>query len=99
MDKYGKPISVSANETTNQNIILWMDHRAVQEAEIINDTHHHLLNYVGGKISPEMQAPKILWLKNNLDCERWRNISLFFDLPDFLTYKATGYTSRSFSSL
>lgn len=46
-----------------RNVILWMDHRANQEMEEINSTGHSLLDYVGGKVSIEMQMPKILWIK------------------------------------
>jgi len=42
---------------------MWMDHRAVSEAEAINSTQHPLLRSVGGSISLEMQLPKLLWLK------------------------------------
>ena len=73
---------------------MWLDHRAVKEAEAINTTQHHVLKYVGGKISLEMQAPKILWLKKNIDSERWNDISIFLDLPEFLTFKATGFIAR-----
>jgi len=36
-----------------------------------------------------MQTPKLLWLKNNLP-ETWSKAKDFFDLSDFLTWKATG---------
>ena len=94
LDENGNPVSVTPDQATNRNIILWLDHRAVKEAELINATRHDVLNYVGGKVSPEMQAPKILWLKKNLDDERWNNISVFLDLPEFLTFKATGHVTR-----
>jgi len=42
---------------------MWMDHRATQEAELINQTNHSLLQFVGGAISVEMEMPKVLWLK------------------------------------
>jgi len=45
------------------NVIMWMDHRAVTEAETINSTRHPLLRSVGGSISLEMSLPKVLWLK------------------------------------
>lgn len=76
-----------------QNVILWMDHRASKEAETINKLHHQVLKFVGGKISLEMETPKLLWLKTNLkDC--WSRTTHFFDLPDFLTWKATDCKSR-----
>ena len=42
---------------------MWMDHRAEQEADFINSQSHSVLKYVGGKISLEMEPPKLLWLK------------------------------------
>ncbi|CAB3982997.1 FGGY carbohydrate kinase domain-containing isoform X1 [Paramuricea clavata] len=99
LDENGNPVSVTPDQAENRNIILWLDHRAVKEAELINATGHDVLKYVGGTISPEMQAPKILWLKKNLDIERWNNISVFLDLPEFLTFKATGYVTRSLCSV
>ena len=72
-----------------------MDHRAVGEAEHINSMKHEVLDYVGGKMSPEMEMPKLLWLKKNVQ-QSWEKIGKIFDLPDFLTWKATGDDSRSF---
>ena len=48
-----------------------------------------VLENVGGKISVEMQTPKLLWLKKNLS-QIWSKAKHFFDLSDFLTWKATG---------
>lgn len=75
------------------NVILWMDHRAHEEAEFINAIGHDILQYVGGKVSLEMQTPKMLWLKKNLPAS-WNSAALLFDLPDFLTWKASGSESR-----
>lgn len=77
-----------------QNVILWMDHRAKNEAKIINDSQNRVLKYIGGKISLEMQTPKLMWLKNHLN-HSWKRADSFFDLPDFLTWKATGEKTRS----
>ena len=59
----GRPVSASGSGDDARNVVLWMDHRAVGEAAEINATGHDVLKYVGGIISPEMQAPKLLWLK------------------------------------
>lgn len=80
---------------SEQNIILWMDHRAAAEAATINDTEHPILDFVGGKVSLEMECPKLLWLKNHLP-ETWFRIGKAFDLPDFLTWKATLDETRLF---
>ena len=77
-----------------QNVILWLDHRAFDEAEFINSLKHPVLKYVGGKISLEMETPKLLWLKKNLKEQCWKKAGYFFDLPDFLTWRATGADSR-----
>lgn len=45
------------------NIIMWMDHRAVDQTERINSTQHYVLKNTGGQISVEMEPPKLLWIK------------------------------------
>ncbi len=63
IDTSGNPVTVSTTGNNESNIILWMDHRAVEETNAINATQHDILKYVGGKVSLEMQCPKLLWLK------------------------------------
>ena len=46
-----------------RNVIMWMDHRAGEQASFINSTKHDVLQFVGGKMSLEMEPPKLLWLK------------------------------------
>jgi ribulose kinase len=46
----------------------------------------------------EMEIPKILWLKNHMPPEVFKQCR-FFDLPDYLTYRATSAPLRSFCSL
>jgi FGGY-family pentulose kinase len=74
-----------------------MDHRAAQYAEQINGGSHPVLRYVGGRISPEMETPKLCWLKHHMP-ESWRRAAYFFDLPDYLTWRATGDATRSLCS-
>lgn len=50
-------------------------------------------------MSPEMQPPKLLWLKENLRESCWNKAAHFFDLPDFLSWKATGSLTRSLCTL
>lgn len=42
---------------------MWMDHRAEEQASRITNSGHGVLSRVGGIMSPEMQPPKLLWLK------------------------------------
>lgn len=90
----GKPLAVGPSEDAGRDIIVWMDHRAIAQAERINSMGHDVLRYVGGRISPEMETPKLLWLKENRP-ETFAAAWQFFDLADFLTWKSTGDLSRS----
>lgn len=97
LDADDQPVTVSPTGDNAQNVILWMDHRATEIAERINATGHRVLRYVGGRISPEMETPKLVWLKEHLPAT-WRRAARFFDLPDFLVYRATGADVRSLCS-
>lgn len=90
----GQSLPVGPSEHAERDIIVWMDHRAVTQAQRINATDHEVLKYVGGRMSPEMETPKLLWLLENkpeVFAAAWQ----FFDLTDFLTWRATGDLSRS----
>ena len=54
-----KPVTVSLSGEADRNIIVWMDHRALGQADRINSTPEakSALQYVGGVISPEMESP------------------------------------------
>lgn len=94
LDALDRPVSASPTGRDEQNVIVWMDHRAIAQAQAINRTKHPVLRYVGGVISPEMQTPKLLWLKRHQPAA-WKRVARFLDLPDFLTYRATGDDTRS----
>ena len=90
----GRTLPVGSSEDASRDIIVWMDHRAVDQAERINAGGHEVLKYVGGRISPEMETPKLLWLREHRPAvfdAAWQ----FFDLTDFLTWRATGDLARS----
>lgn len=91
-DDIGLPVGNS--DRPDRDIIVWMDHRAIDQAQRINATGHDVLRYVGGVISPEMEMPKLLWLKENRRAI-FDAAHHFFDLTDFLTWKATGNLARS----
>lgn len=94
LDAANRPVTVSPSGEDRWNVLVWMDHRAIAQAERINATGHAVLRHVGGVISPEMETPKLLWLKEHLPAT-WRRAVRFFDLPDFLVYRATGTDVRS----
>ncbi|KAI9751712.1 MAG: hypothetical protein M1835_001186 [Candelina submexicana] len=93
-----EPVSVTGpNFDNDHNIILWLDHRPIEETAKINATNHNLLRYVGGTMSIEMEIPKVLWLKNHMDPKLFDRCK-FYDLADALTHIATGNETRSFCS-
>ena len=94
LDRQGAPVTVSSSGDPTRNVIVWMDHRALSEARDINATKDEVLRYVGGSISPEMEMPKLLWLKRHLRTS-FDGAGHFFDLADFLTWRATGAVARS----
>lgn len=98
LDEAGAPVPIDGAGDPEQDVVVWMDHRAEREADRINETGHTVLRYVGGRISLEMQTPKLLWLRTHMP-DAWNRAAHFFDLPDFLTWRATGAASRSLCSV
>ena len=94
LDRKGNPLSISPAGDPHRNIVVWMDHRAIQEADTINQTKHRVLKYVGGQISPEQQPPKLKWIKHHLP-KTWKLAGKFMDLADFMVFRATGEDKRS----
>ncbi len=94
LDPSGASLPVGPSGDPARDVIVWMDHRAIDEADFINRDGHEVLRYVGGSISPEMQIPKLLWLAKHMP-NTYRRASHFLDLTDFLTWRATGATARS----
>jgi D-ribulokinase len=98
IDAAGNPLTVSSSGDPRRNVIVWMDHRAMAEARRVNETQDDVLRYVGGSISPEMEIPKLLWLKRYLP-PTYQSAGHFFDLADYLSFRATGSTTRSMCTL
>jgi D-ribulokinase len=94
LDRIAEPLTVSLSGDNRRNVIVWMDHRATAEARLVNDTQDDVLRYVGGSISPEMEVPKLLWLKRHLRSS-YDTAGHFFDLADYLSFRATGSAARS----
>jgi D-ribulokinase len=89
-----QPLTASLSGDTARDVIVWMDHRAEDQANRINAIGGAPLAYVGDCISPEMQLPKLLWLKENLPGS-FARAQAFMDLTDYLTWRATGSLVRS----
>ena len=90
----GSQLTVSTAGEDRFDTIVWLDHRAIAEAEELSATDHHALQFSGGSLSPEMEMPKLMWLKRHLP-RSWERACYLFDLADFMTWRATGSTARS----
>jgi FGGY-family pentulose kinase len=93
-----RPASVSTTGDDRWNVIVWLDHRAVAEAEECTASGHRVLDSVGGVMSPEMEIPKLMWLKRHLP-QQWARYGRILDLADFLTWRACGANARSACTL
>ena len=94
LDTAGKSLAVNTEGKDERNIIVWMDHRSIAEANEINVGKFDVLRYVGGTISPEMETPKLKWIKKHLP-QTWSRAGKFLDLADYLTSRASGVDARS----
>jgi FGGY-family pentulose kinase len=95
-DRAGRPLG--ASEDGAWDTIAWFDHRARAEAEVCTATGHRVIATCGGAMSPEMQLPKLMWLKRNRP-EAWARLGGAFDLADWLAWRATGNPARSLCTL
>ncbi|MGN6551565.1 MAG: FGGY-family carbohydrate kinase [Pararhizobium sp.] len=90
----GGQLAVSPGGEKRWDTLVWLDHRALVEADECTASGHRVLEFIGGVMSPEMETPKLMWLKRH-NPETWAGAGHFFDLTDFLTWKASGSTARS----
>lgn len=93
-DRDGAQLTVSTTGDNRWDTIVWLDHRALAEADECTATGHRVLDHVGGVMSPEMEAPKLMWLKRRLPSS-WSKAGYLFDLADYLTWRASGSLARS----
>ncbi len=93
-DANNRPLGVTPGGGDNWDVIVWMDHRAVREAEECTKTGAKVLEYIGGTMSPEMELPKLMWLKRH-HRQNWDKMGAAYDLADFLSFRATNSNERS----
>jgi D-ribulokinase len=94
LDEALAPLSLSPAGARKRDVMVWMDHRAAEDAERITAQGHPLLKSFGGAMSPEMQAPKLLWLQRRKP-KIFNAAAHFLALTDYLTFRATGSLQRS----
>ena len=77
-DMNGEPVVVTKGDKLGQNgdrnIILWADHRAEKEADLINSTGSVVLDYVGGTMSVRLPCPTFAPARPYSTCSlRWKS--------------------------
>ncbi|WP_127142627.1 FGGY-family carbohydrate kinase [Pelagibacterium montanilacus] len=97
-DGEGQALALSQEDGLVFDTIAWFDHRAREETLLANRVGHETLADAGGPLHPEMELPKLIWLKRNRP-ELWARAGAILDLADFLTFRATGSLARSQSTL
>src|SRR5574337_704705 len=98
LDAALRPLSISLSGARERDVMAWMDHRAAAEALRINAGGRPELRYFGGAMSPEMQPPKLMWLKR-MKPGAFASSAHFLGLTDFLSFLATGSLARSLCSV
>jgi FGGY-family pentulose kinase len=93
-DAAGGQLGLSPYAGGAWDTIVWLDHRAIAEADECTAGGHAVLEFVGGAMSPEMAVPKLMWLKRRRP-DIWARAGHLFDLADFLTWRACGSLARS----
>ncbi|NUP99868.1 MAG: hypothetical protein HUU35_08435 [Armatimonadetes bacterium] len=82
-------LPVKRNGMPLRRALLWMDVRAVEQAQRVTRTKHERLKYVSWVESPEWMLPKAMWLK-----EHQRTIydqaDLVIECQDWLLHRLTG---------
>lgn len=72
-----------------RNAILWMDVRAVKEAQEVTNSKDESLRINGfGNVSPEWMLPKVMWLKRH-EPEIYKKADIICEAADWLGYKLT----------
>ncbi|HZZ61384.1 MAG TPA: FGGY family pentulose kinase [Roseiarcus sp.] len=94
LDEHLQPLSLNSAGAPERDVMVWMDHRAAEDAARINATGHEALRYFGDALSPEMQTPKLVWLARAKP-ETFARAMHFLGLTDWLSFRATGSLARS----
>ena len=98
VDAAGNPLTVSTSGRRPAKCHRLDGPSRDRRSPAVNETQDDVLRYVGGSISPEMEIPKLLWLKRHLP-STYHSAGHFFDLADYLSFRATGSTTRSMCTL
>lgn len=80
VDQRGTPLTRS---------LMWMDLRAMTQAQLLTESHDAVLRYCGQDVPAEWPVPKALWLKQH-DPVLWSGAVRLVEQISWLTWKLTG---------
>lgn len=83
-----------SSASSSGDVLMWMDHRAVDEAAVLTASGAPCLAFLGGSASPEHQMPKMAWLMRHWP-SRLRAASALFDLSDWVVWKLAAASHAS----
>ena len=84
--------------TPLRRALLWMDQRAVREAEEISATGDATLRYVSGVVSPEWMLPKAAWLTRN-EPKVYAQSERMVECTDWFMHRLTGAWTLSLNNV
>ena len=82
-------IAIGHDDKPIGNGILWMDVRAIEQMQRINETKHEVLKHCGKEESAEWLTPKMMWLRDN-EPQTFENSKLIVEFQDFINHFFTG---------
>ncbi|HIE53470.1 MAG TPA: hypothetical protein EYP85_17090 [Armatimonadetes bacterium] len=90
-------LPVRADGTPLRRALLWMDVRAVSQAERVTKTKHPVLKYVSWVESPEWMIPKSLWIKEN-EPDIYEQADYLIECTDWMMFQLTGRWAASLNN-
>lgn len=91
-------VVLDQNGSSLRPAIMWMDERAITEAEQITRTENSVLQYSGGIVSPQWMLPKTAWLLKN-EPEVFKKAYRIVEQTDYFTFKLTGLWTLGYNNL
>ncbi|WP_292019524.1 FGGY-family carbohydrate kinase [Maritimibacter sp. UBA3975] len=81
-----------------RDTIAWFDRRAQVEARQASHVGGLVIDRLGGAMSPEMQVPKLMWVRDHRPAA-WAKLGSSLDLTDWLTSRSIGRVVQSHACL
>lgn len=91
-------LPIKTNGEALRRALLWMDVRAIDQAQRILVSHHEALRYSLAGVSAEWMPAKALWLKEN-EPEIYNEADYLIEYADWIAYKLTGRITLNINTI